>query len=69
MLLPLQISKDMLDLPPNYENDGDMYPPRVVVDLERTSEKRDYTVTMRGFNRECQFTLNCPKLGCNTVNG
>ena len=62
----------MLNLPHNafmYGNNGNMYPPREIVELERTSEDREYTVTMKRFNRECQFSLRCPKLGCNTVNG
>ena len=62
----------MLDLPHEsftLANDMNMYPPREIVELDRTSENREYTVSMKGFETECQFPLKCPKLGCNTVKG
>ena len=57
---------EQLDLPreyPEYSNDQDLYPPRVMVALERSSEKTKCTIFIhKGITGECKFTLVSPKL-------
>ena len=62
----LQISKETVDLPqkwPEYSANHDLYPPRVMVALQRSSENMKYTISIhKGITGECTFTLVSPKL-------
>ena len=57
---------EQVDLPreyPEYSNNHDLYPPRVMVELQRSSEKTKCTISIhRGITGECKFTLVSPKL-------
>ena len=61
-----QVPKGTVDLPrkwPEYSTNHDLYPPRVMVALQRSSEKMKYTISIyKGITGECTFTLVSPKL-------
>ena len=61
-----QIPKGTVDLPrkwPEYSNNQDLYPPRVMIALQRSSENMKYTISIHNkITGECKFTLVSPKL-------
>lgn len=61
----LQIPKETVDLPrkwPQFYDDQDFYPPRVMVTLQRSSKNKKYTISIyKGITGECTFTLMSPK--------
>jgi len=61
-----QIPKVTVDLPrkwPEYSDNQDLYPPRVMIALQRSSENMKYTISIHNeITEECTFTLVSPKL-------